>query len=59
MTTGNGRGTSNRDDFNEALAELIEEAVLRGVEVEGGWDVTSNSGEEVTEFTVEVYRMDG
>jgi hypothetical protein len=54
MNNGNDRVTSS-DEFNEALAELVHEAVLSGIDVEGGWDLSKS---DYPEFTVEIYRLD-
>lgn len=48
-------GIANSDDFNKALAKLVHEAVLSGIEVEGGWDLSRG---DFPEFTVEIYRLD-
>lgn len=50
------RRISVPDDFNEALSKLVHEAVLRGVDVEGGWDLDDRS--DRPNFTVEIYRLE-
>ena len=42
------------DGFNEALAELVHDAFVNGVNVEGAWDIY---GDEEPEFSVEIYRL--
>lgn len=46
------------DDFNEALAELVHEAFLNEVDVEGAWDIYGRKGSGMPEFSVEIYRLD-
>ena len=47
------------DGFNEALAELVFEAFLSGVDVKGAWDISKTSEEGTVKFTVEIYQLDG
>lgn len=54
MKNGNDR-TTGSDEFNEALAKLVYEAVLRGIDVEGAWDLSKG---DRSGFTVEIYRLD-
>jgi hypothetical protein len=53
----NGEISIGGDGFEEALAELVHEAVLGGIEVQGGWDLRGEDGNP--DFTVEIYRLDG
>lgn len=47
------------EDFEEALAELVREAFLNGVDVEGGWDIYGRKGGRSPKFSVEIYLLDG
>ncbi len=46
------------DDFEEALANLVMDAVLEGISVEGAWDVSRDDLSELPDFTVEIYEID-
>lgn len=46
------------DDFEEALSNVVMDAVLDGMSVEGAWDLSRDGVEEVPDFTVEIYQVD-
>lgn len=45
------------DGFEEALAELVSEAFLNGIDVEGAWDIYGEDWDGTPEFSVEIYRL--
>lgn len=58
MTDGSREGREiGSDDFEEALASIVRDAVLAGISVEGGWDVPRRDG-ELPDYTVEIYQVD-
>lgn len=58
MTFGNGSGSVSTDsEFEEALRDLIYEAVIHGVSVEGGWDVSNDDRDDLTDYAIEILRM--
>lgn len=57
MSSENGFGTgSSSDAFEEALKELIYEAILEGVNVEGGWDIERDE-DDLPKYSVEIFEM--
>lgn len=52
-------GLDGSDGFSEALAELVLEAFLNGVDVKGAWDISKTAEEGTVKFTVEIYQLDG
>jgi len=60
MNSRNGSGpVSSPDDFEEALRLILYEALLEGVNVEGGWDVSTGDRDDIPDFAVEIVRMGG
>lgn len=59
MTDERDDGTNIQgDDFEEALANLVMDAVLEDISVEGAWDVSRDDLVELPDFSVEIYEID-
>lgn len=58
MSSSNGSGMgSSPDSFEERLSEVVFGAVLEGINVEGGWEISSEDN-DLPEFGVEIYRVE-
>lgn len=52
-----GEAAKSKREFEEALRDLIVDAVLDGISVKGGWDISRDDTTELPDFTVEIYEV--
>jgi len=59
MTGGDNYSNSNpgKEEFEKALARAVYEAAIKGIDVEGSWDISAGEDDDLPDFSVEIYEL--